>query len=235
LSRGYLFNQTLHAKMNSFLERLKVVWKQLLILPVIFLIFLPVLQCQFINWDDDFHVYQNRAIEKIDTDHLQLIFLGHTRGTYIPLTIFSFALEKHFFGLDPCRFHLDNLLLHLAVVALIIYLGSLCGLAPAAGAMAAFLFGIHPVHVESVAWVTERKDVLYALFYLLALISYCRYIKNNQWKALLCCFVFGFLSLLAKSMALSLPLILWLLDWFFKRPLSPRIFLEKIPCRVARF
>lgn len=154
------------------------------ILPVIFFIFLPTLQHQFINWDDDAYVYQNRAIEKLDTDHLQLIFFGHVQGGYAPLTVLSFALEKHFFGFNPYFYHLDNLLLHLAVVALIIVLGSFLGMPPAARVMAAFLFAIHPMHVETVAWVTERKDVLYASFYLLALISYCYYLKKNRSPAM---------------------------------------------------
>lgn len=223
------FNPHTPRPMNSFSQRLKAAWKQSLILPVIFFMFLPVLQYRLINWDDNTHVYQNRAVERLDADHVKLIFLGTVNDTYIPLTTLSFALEHHFIGFDPKFYHLDNLLLHLAVVFLIMHLGSLCGLSLAGRITAGFLFGIHPMHVESVAWVTARKDVLYALFYLLSIIQYCYYIQRQDRKALFFSVLFGFLSILAKPMALSLPLILWLMDWFLKRPLDRKVLLDKIP------
>jgi hypothetical protein len=207
----------------------KPVVLQGLILVVIFFIFLPVIRCQFVSWDDDYHVYANRAVERLDAAHLKLMFLGHVKGTYVPLTFLSFAVEKHFFGLQPWIYHLDNLLLHLAIVGLIIHLGALLGLSLPARLMAALLFGIHPLHAESVIWVTERKDVLYSFFYLLALVSYCHYIRSNRRGAFVLSVGFGLLSVLAKPMALSLPLILGLLDWFFRRPCNRRVVLEKVP------
>jgi protein O-mannosyl-transferase len=200
-----------------------------LLLVFVFLVFLPVVDCQFVSWDDDYHLYENKAIRALDAPHLKLMFLGHSKGAYLPLTFFSYALEHHFFGLEPWIYHLNNLLLHLAITALVIYLGFLLGLPLAARLAAAVVFALHPMHAESVIWVSERKDVLYTLFYLLSLVCYCHYIKKEHGRMLAFSVFFGLLSFLAKPMALSLPLVIGLFDWFFKRPLSRKLVLEKIP------
>lgn len=216
--------------MKTIPEKFKTFLARYFILPLIFLVFLPVVDHQFLNWDDDYHVYQNRSIDKLDRAHLAQTFFEPVGGAvYFPLTIVTYSVEKHFFGLDPKIFHLNNLLLHLIVVVLVLRLGLFCGLSQPAAVLAAFVFGIHPMHVESVAWVTERKDLVYSIFYLLALIQYCVYVRDGKFRGLVLCYVLGFLSLLSKPMALSLPLVLLLLDWFFKRPLDWRLFLEKAP------
>lgn len=216
--------------MKTIPEQFKIFLARYFILPLIFIVFLPVVDHQFLNWDDDYHVYQNRSIDRLDRAHLAQTFFEPVGGAvYFPLTIVTYSMEKHFFGLDPKIFHLNNLLLHLIVVVLVLRLGLLCGLSQPAAVGAAFIFGIHPMHVETVAWVTERKDLVYSIFYLLALIQYCSYVKDGKFRGLLLCYVLGFLSLLSKPMALSLPLVLLLLDWFFKRSLGWRLFLEKAP------
>ncbi len=119
--------------------------------------------------------------------------------------------------------------MHFAVVALVFIFAFWLSLSLTVAAGAAFLFGLHPMHVESVAWVTERKDVLYAFFYMLALVFYWDYATEKRkifyWTSLAC----GFLSILAKPMALSLPLVLFTLDWFLGRKLERKLFFEKIP------
>jgi len=130
--------------------------------------------------------------------------------------------ERKYF--DKYAYHLNNLLLHLIIVAFIFWLGLRLKLSMLGSGAAALLFGIHPMHVQSVAWVTERKDVLYSFFYVAALLSYSRYldftkstpsIQNKKLNRFLVLTVFfGILSMLSKPMALSLPFILLLLDWF---------------------
>lgn len=199
----------------------------------------PSLQNQFVNWDDDAHFLNNPFVRSFD---IKEIFTTTVNGIYIPLTSLSFALEYYFFKATPFIYHLDNLLLHLAVTVMV-FLFCLRGGSslPAAGA-AALIFGLHPTHVESVAWITERKDVLYALFYMAALLSYMRHIQLLQDKTgrkkrwtFIATVIFGFLSVLAKPMALSLPLVLFLLDWFFRRKLTIRSCVEKIYCGLAVF
>lgn len=227
----------------------------LLILPgVLFLAFLalsPVIRNPFVICDDDVHLLANHSLQVIDGKHLDQMFHRLVLNTYIPLTTLSFSLEYKFFKYQPLIYHLDNLLLHLGVVAMIFLLARRWKLSPWAAGFGALLFGIHPMHVESVAWVTERKDVLYSLFYLLALYHYQTYVvilkemkkfqesplqekqvscfERQARNAYLLTLFFGILSILSKSMALSLPLILLLIDWLNRRSFSLRVFVEKIP------
>lgn len=214
-----------------------------LILVIVFFAFSPALENGFVFWDDDVHLYQNTTIRTLDVEHVGEIFTDVVNEIYIPLTSLSFAVEHHFFGRAPFVYHLDNLLLHLAVVALIFWLGCRLGLSALASGIAALLFGIHPLHVESVAWITERKDVLYSFFYMAALLSYCRYlnftkstpsIQNKKLtRYLVLTVLFGILSMLAKPMALSLPLILFLLDWFHGRKIDRDAIIEKTPLALG--
>ena len=199
---------------------------------VVFLSYWPALHGEFLLWDDDVHVLENIAIRGLDLGHVQDMFASTVNKIYIPLTSFSFALEYHFFGYNPLVYHLDNVLLHLLIVVMVFFLGQKLGLSRAAAGVAALIFGIHPIHVESVAWITERKDVLYAAFYMAALLTYLRYLERKRGYWLLATTVLGVLSMLAKPMALSLPLILILLDWFKGRPLKGQAFIEKLPLCV---
>ncbi len=217
------------------LKNLKIIYL-FLILTITFIAFTPSLTHDFTNWDDGIYLINNPLVHSLDIQNIKTIFTNTVSGLYIPLTTLTFALEYHFFQLDPFVYHLNNVLLHLIVTALMFVLILRLGLPLRAAGLAALLFGIHPMHVESVAWVTERKDVLYAIFYLLALCSYWRYLENMKARQRLTTtatyvltILFGLLSILAKPMALSLPLIFWILDWKFKRPLKKDIFLDKLP------
>lgn len=211
------------------------------VITITFLCYWPALKADFVQWDDDVHILNNISIRALDSEHLKDIFTTTVNKIYIPLTSLSFALEHHFFGFKPFIYHLDNLFLHLGIVVLIFIFARRLGLGEWAAGIAALIFGIHPMHVESAAWVTERKDVLYAFFYMAALIAYTRYLDSQKaekgkrpapaygWMAATT--LWGTLSILSKPMALSLPLILFLLDWFKGRPLRKNI-LEKIPLIV---
>ena len=202
------------------------------VLIVTFISYLPAIKGEFLLWDDDTHVLENVAIRGLDLEHVQDMFTATVNKIYIPLTSLSFAIEYHFSGYNPFIYHLDNVLLHLLVVVMVFFLGQSLGLSQTAAGLAAFLFGIHPIHVESVAWITERKDVLYAAFYMAAILSYLRYLEQKRAHWLLVTTILGVLSMLAKPMALSLPLILILLDWFKGRPLKKQVFTEKLPLGI---
>ncbi len=199
------------------------------ILVVAFACYLPILKGEFLLWDDDVHLVENTQVRGLDAEHLKEMFTATINGVYIPLTTLSFAIEYYFFGYNPFVYHLDNVLGHLVVVMLVFALGARLGLTMLGAGIAALLFGVHPMHVESVAWVTERKDVLYAVFYMAALVSYLRYLRGKKYSWFLFSMGLGLLSMLAKPMALSLPLIFLLLDWWEKRPWDWRILTEKIP------
>lgn len=197
------------------------------VLAVIAFAFLPSLFNGFTNFDDDSHVWSNPSI--INNEGIVSIFQSHVNKTYIPLTVLSFKIEYSLFGLHPFFYHFNNLLLHLAVAALIFFLGLRLRLAGWTAAAAALLFGIHPMHVESVAWITQRKDVLYSVFYLAAVYAYWHYLEQKSKPAYVFSMIFGLLSILVKPMALSLPLILLLCDWFHGRKPDKNMWLDKIP------
>ncbi|MFH0754465.1 MAG: tetratricopeptide repeat protein [Candidatus Omnitrophota bacterium] len=199
------------------------------VLAAVFLSFRPCLDHQFLYWDDDVHVFDNSQIRGLDLSHLKQIFTATINKTYVPLTSLSFALEYHWAGNDPFIYHLDNVLLHLGVVAMVFLLAMVLGLPVLVAGGVALLFGLHPMHVESVAWVTERKDVLYAFFYLMAVYFYIRYIFRPAISLFCISLLCALLSVLAKSMALSLPLVLLVLDWFLRRPMTFKNWLEKVP------
>ena len=189
----------------------------------------PSLKNEFVSNDDNLHVYDNPAIRALDANHLEQIFTRLFNPTYVPLTALSFAVEYHFVKYHPFLYHLDNLLLHLAVTALVFYFALQIGLPSGAALVGALLFGIHPMRVESVAWVTERKDVLYSFFYMLAICCYWEYLKKKSVRLYVATIVFGLLSILSKSMALSLPLVMLLCDWMQKRKFDKWMILDKIP------
>lgn len=200
---------------------------------IVLFAFLPCLGAQFISLDDPDHLLKNPLIvgpfPLNAPTTLKLIFSQTINNSYIPLTTLSFAIEHHFWGMKPFIFHLNNLILHIINTLLVMALARRLGLTITAAFVTALIFGVHPVKVESVAWVTERKDVLYALFYILALHQYWSFLKKKSsghyWGALF----LGYLGILAKPMALSLPLILLLLDWFAGRRWGKNIIVEKIP------
>ncbi len=200
-----------------------------LLLLITFLVFIPSLHFDFIQWDDPGHLLQNKNTESLSFSNIKSIFQSTVEKVYIPLTIFSFALERHFFDLNPFIYHFNNLLLHLTVTGLIFWLGLRLGLSSLASFLAALLFGIHPMHLESVVWVTERKDVLYGTFYLLAMHQWLSFLKGRRKVNYVLSLVFGLCSLLSKPMAVSLPLILLLLDWFEKRTDTKQCLIEKLP------
>jgi len=233
------------SKLSLSSSKIRTAFLLVLILAIVFYAFLPALKNGFVFWDDDTHLFQNVTVRTLDAEHVGDIFTSKVNEIYIPLTSLTFALEHHFFGRGPFVYHLNNLLLHLAIVVLIFWFGLRLGLSVLGSGAAALLFGVHPLHVESVAWITERKDVLYSFFYMAALISYCRYldftkstpsIQNKKLaRFLVLTVLFGILSMLAKPMALSLPLILFLLDWFNGRKIDRSAIVEKIPlvCAIA--
>ena len=214
---------------NSNLLTKNAVKALLIILVITFLSYLPTLKNNFIYLDDDSHLLENAAIRVLDAAHIQEIFTTTVSKVYVPLTFLSFAIEHHFFKYTPFIYHLDNLLLHLAVTALVFYFALQVNLPLRAAFVAGLLFGIHPMHVESVAWVTERKDVLYSVFYMLALCFYWRYLSTRKMLPYALTIVFGLLSILSKPMALSLPLILFVCDWLKKRPFDKWMIVDKIP------
>ena len=191
--------------------------------------FAPTLGNGFTNWDDPIYVTENKAIMSLSWENVRSYFTSFHWGLYHPLVSLSFALEYHFFGLDPFVYHATNLVLHCAGTALALLFVFLLTGSVGAGFIAGLLFGLHPTHVESVAWIAERKDVLCAFFFFGSLVLYTRYLRIASSLLLQLAFVFFMLSLLSKSMAMTLPFVLLLIDYYLGRRIDKSSLVEKAP------
>ncbi|GAA4463192.1 tetratricopeptide repeat protein [Nemorincola caseinilytica] len=190
------------------------------------------LQNLLTNWDDPGYIRDNALIKDLSAQGLKNIFSTAIMGNYHPLTILSYAIEYSFVRLDPWLYHLDNVLLHILVTILVyVFVQKLTGRQVAAG-VTALLFGLHPMHVESVAWLSGRKDVLYGTFYVAACIGHLYYRRAHgsgryKWYAAI---IFFFLcSLLAKPVAVTLPVTLMAIDLYAERKWRTSLLLEKLP------
>ncbi|MDE2215243.1 MAG: tetratricopeptide repeat protein [Candidatus Omnitrophica bacterium] len=200
---------------------------------LVFIVYLPCLRAGFVNWDDNIHVLNNFCFKSPHGLNLPEIWTSTINNTYIPLTATTWAIEHCFFGFNPFVFHLDNILLHLVTVVLVIIFSRRMGLSAYAAALAGLLFGIHPMHVESVAWVTERKDVLYGVLYMSALLAYLHYLDTGRKEYFWLTLFLGELSICAKPMAVSLPFVLLVLDWFRGRRWTFQTLVEKVFCAAV--
>lgn len=199
------------------------------LLAVTFLSYLPSFKNGFTNFDDDLYVTENNLIKDISPANIKRIFSSFQLGLYKPLVMLSFAIEYHFFNLRPFPFHLTNIVLHLFNVFLVFWIFYLLSADISVAFITALLFGIHPMHVESVAWVTERKDVLFSFFFLWGALSYLYYLrKGSRFRYYLSLGAF-LLSLLAKPTAITLPLVLLLFDFLQKRKGYKEALIDKIP------
>lgn len=220
--------------LNAYPSRRILALSALALAVLLYSLYSPALKNDFVNWDDDIHLVKNTFIRPLNPNTVVNIFTTTVNTIYIPLTELSFAVEYHFFNDQPFIYHWINVVLHILVAIMLMFLALRLGVGCSGAFLAGLIFGIHPIHVESVAWVTERKDLLYSFFYMSALLGYCEYLKGlgkNERRRiywLLMVFVSGFLSVLAKPMALSLPVVLCVLDWYFKRPLNFRAIIEKV-------
>ena len=196
---------------------------------VTFLVFLPTLQNDFINWDDSLYVYENPLIRSFDTQLLISAFGDFYAGFWHPLTWISHALDYAIWGLNPMGHHLTNNILHAINAFLVVILitrlveAASGSLKSSKGSLVAavttgLLFGLHPLRVESVAWVAERKDLLCGLFYLLSIMAYTSYAANKSYRTYFISLGLFTLALMSKPMAVSLPVVLLILDWYpFRR------------------
>ena len=199
-----------------------------LILVVTYTAFYPSLVNDFVNWDDYIMVKENAGIQSLSLQNIKNIFGSfHITSLYHPLVDMSYAIEYHFFKATPLAYHTTNLILHMSNCLLVFWIIFLLSNKISVSLITALLFGIHPLHVESVAWITERKDVLYGLFFLGGLISYIYGTKIPGKKYYYISVLLFILSLLSKSMAMTFPFVLLLCDYILNRKLDKERLKEK--------
>lgn len=237
-------------------QKIKVCALALLVALITSAVYFPALQNSFVEWDDYQLVSENQNIRHIN---LKWIFTSVNLALWHPITMFSFAVDYAVWGLNPLGFHLTNIVFH-ALNAILVFILTVrlieikrtihCNyktdIAPfksyLTGFIIALLFGIHPLRVESVAWVSGRKDLLCAFFFLASLLTYLKYIVCPSPKRFifyaLCCLFFA-MALMSKPMAVSLPLLLLILDFYplnrfmFNKPKT--ILAEKLPFILLSF
>jgi Tfp pilus assembly protein PilF len=188
-------------------------------------LFLPVVGHDFLNYDDQGYVTENVRVQAgLTRAGLVWAFRTGADSNWHPLTWLSHMLDCQLYGLKPAGHHLTSLLFHIANTLLLYgVLRRMTG-AMWRSAMVAALFAWHPMHVESVAWVAERKDVLSAFFWLLTMLAYARYVEKPAATRYLLCLLFFVLGLLSKPMLVTLPFVLLLLDfWPLGRMAVPRV------------
>lgn len=212
---------------------------------ITFIAYTPSLWNGFVNWDDHIYVYENDDIRSINIDFLKQACTSFYFKNWHPFTMISYALDHAVWEMNPFGYHLTNVILHSANTFLVLLLivrliaaGTMNGLSNSrkgivAATVTALLFGIHPIHVESVAWISERKDVLYAFFYLLSILAYIKYAAKSA-KALdsySLSLIFFVMALMSKPMAVSLPLVLIVLDYYplGRLKINKAYLVEKMP------
>ncbi|MBT3209334.1 MAG: tetratricopeptide repeat protein [Bacteroidetes bacterium] len=192
--------------------------------------FYPAIFASFTNWDDPSYVLQNQLIRNLSFESIKKIFSSTFNGMYQPLTMLSFSIDYYFAKNQAWFYHFINIALHLINTIAVFWLCKMLFKELKIAIIVAFLFAIHPMHVESVAWITERKDLLYSLFFLLSINTYIKYLKEESkifYFISLALFVF---SLFVKSQAVTLALCIIAIDFFLDRKLfSFKVILEKAP------
>jgi tetratricopeptide (TPR) repeat protein len=195
-------------------------------------VYLPALGNDFVNWDDNVYVTSNLHIRVLNWTFIKWAFTDLSIAYWHPFALISHAIDYAIWGLDPMGHHLTSIVLHAINTFLVVLL--VVRLMEAANpptphtsrstlivaGVTGLLFGLHPLHVESVAWVAERKDVLYALFYLLSILNYIMYKSRKAYKYYFFSLLFFILALASKAMAVTLPAVLLVLDWYPFRKIS---------------
>ncbi len=205
---------------------------------IVFAVFSRILQYDFINVDDPDYVTQNKHVQSGLT-HKSIVWAFTTShaSNWHPLTWLSLMLDCQIFGLKPAAYHMTNLLLHIANVLLLFLVLKKTTRSFYRSAFVALLFGLHPLHIESVAWAAERKDVLSTAFWLLTMLAYADYARRRGIMRYLITVSLFAMGLMAKPMLITLPFVLLLMDyWPLERDeirkihLRPaKLILEKIP------
>ena len=208
----------------------KLILSLSLIAVITFFVFISGIDNDFLKcWDDHIYVVDNTSIQGLSWSNLRSIFSSYTLGNYHPVTLMFYALEYSFFQKNPSGYHLVSILLHIINCLLVCWLVYLLSGSQGVGLLSGLLFAIHPLRVESVAWIADQKDLLCAFFFFIAIILYLRFQKKRSpwyyWLGLVA-FV---LSVFSKALAIVLPVLLVAIDYFKGRRFDRNFFLEKIP------
>lgn len=218
------FSEKVSSEIKNACDTRVLVFIALLLIIITLAAFWRVFYCDFLNYDDNYYVTENTWIKDgITSSSIKWAFTTGYQSNWHPLTWISHMVDYQLFGLSPVGHHAMNLLLHMLSVLVLFAILTKTTRFPWRSAFVAVLFAIHPLHVESVAWVAERKDVLSGLFWMLTMWAYVWYAERPSTRRYLPVILFFALGLMSKPVLVTLPFALLLLDYW---PLS-RLFPSK--------
>jgi tetratricopeptide (TPR) repeat protein len=180
------------------------------------------------GWDDGLYI-SDSFVTNFSLASIGHFFSSYYLGMFQPLAVLTLSLDYQAAGTAPSLYHLTNLLLHMINIVLVFYFTRrLCGKIEVA-AIVTFLFAAHPMHVEAVAWIAARSTLLFTVFFVSSLIFYLKYLEEKRMKFIILTFLFFVLSVFTKSMAVSLPFILIIIDYYKARKITWGSVFEKVP------
>ena len=231
-----------NASANKITPERKISQRRSFLLPLIFLFLISITilsywqvkDFEFLNFDDKPYVSMNPHVKQLAAANIKWAFTSNEQSNWHPLTWITYMFVSQLFGPNPAVYHLTNIMFHLLNVLLLFWILYRMTGGLFKSIFVAALLAIHPLHVESVAWISELKDVLSAFFWMLTILAYLGYVKNPSSRRYIIAVLFFALGIMAKPMIITLPFVLLLLDyWPLKRMTSRSSFgnllFEKIP------
>lgn len=204
-----------------------LVW---IIIAITGMVYSGCLNNAILNFDDLEYYNMYPEVINLSLASVKKIFTSYYLIMYQPLPVLTFAINYATTGMDPVPIHLMNVVMHLINIWLVFKFISELTEKKNIALIVAFLFALHPMNVEAVSWMSARSSSMYVLFYLLALRSYVRYHKTNfQTKYLIIAALYFIVSLFSKAQAVTLPVLLFAIDYYYSRKLNTKLILEKIP------
>lgn len=198
----------------------------ILIVVSVIIVYLPAIKNGLLNWDDNIYVTGNNVIKSIG--NVSTFFSSFYFGNYHPLTMFSYSIIYYFSELNPLLYHYVNIIFHVLNTLLVFYLIKELFKNIILALIVALLFGLHPMHVESVAWISELKNVQYTFFFLISGIYYLKSIRQSKPSFYIISVLFFVLSLLSKGQAVTLFLVILLIDYLEREKILTKL-KDKIP------
>jgi len=229
MKKKKIISQKKEIKNQTFFDISNPKFLSLILGVYIFIIYLKVVNFEFVNFDDYKEILKNEQIVNFSLGNFYNIFFNPNGDLYIPLVNLSFNIENYLFGFNPKVFHLTNLLFHISNSILVFWIFTSLFKSNKLAFFVALIFGIHPFKVESIAWVIERKDVMYSFFFLFSFLTYHLFQNSNNKKIYFISVLLFFLSCLSKPMAVTFPAVLILYDYFYLNKKTLQIFWSKIP------
>ncbi len=225
--------------MFSFLGNRKHLFKYIIVFFVLFVVIAFLYKNLFyspflLHWDDAKNIVDNNAIKEVSLNSIKTIFSTLYVEMYVPITQLTYLIDYQLFGLSSFGFHFSSLIYHFVTTIVVFFFFSKF-FDEKTSFVLAVLFLIHPANIEAIAWLSARSTIIFTLFYVLSLIQYVNYLQKKKKKHYLFAFLFFIISALAKSTAITLPVVLLGFDCYFEKKCKVSFIKNKIPFLIVSF